>query len=47
MGRARDTDGLNMNFEITKMMVFREKEPTGKLLIDGRHLENVEQFTYL
>src|SRR6218665_2632621 len=28
-------------------MVFGEKEPTGKLLIDGRHLENVEQFTYL
>src|SRR6218665_3655444 len=36
-----------MNFEKTKTMVFGEKEPTGKLLIDGRHLENVEQFTYL
>src|SRR6218665_75223 len=39
--------GLNMNFEKTKTMVFGEKEPTGELLIDGRHLENVEQFTYL
>src|SRR6218665_998355 len=39
--------GLNMNFEKTKTMVFGDKEPTGKLLIDGRHLENVEQFTYL
>src|SRR6218665_1833727 len=39
--------GLNMNFEKTKTMVFGEKEPTGKLLIDGRHLENVKQFTYL
>src|SRR6218665_2982335 len=28
-------------------MVFGEKQPTGKLLIDGRHLENVELFTYL
>src|SRR6218665_41707 len=36
-----------MNFEKTKTMVFGEKEPTGKLLIDGRHLENVKQFTYL
>src|SRR6218665_1867610 len=39
--------GLNMNFEKTKTMVFGEKEPTGKLLIHGRHLDNVEQFTYL
>src|SRR6218665_2940801 len=39
--------GLNMNFKKTKTMVFGEKEPAGKLLIDGRHLENVEQFTYL
>ena len=39
--------GLNMNFEKTKTMVFGEKEPTGKLLIDGRHLDNVEQFTCL
>src|SRR6218665_4130215 len=28
-------------------MVFGEKEPIGKLLIDGKHLHNVEQFTYL
>src|SRR6218665_1531991 len=39
--------GLNRNFEKTKTMVFGEKKPTGKLLIDGRHLENVKQFTYL
>ena len=47
MRRARDTDGLNINLEKTKTLVFGEKEPTGKLLIDGRHLENVEQFMYL
>ena len=28
-------------------MVYGEKESTGKLLTDGRHLDNVEQFTYL
>jgi hypothetical protein len=39
--------GLTMNFEKPKTLVFGEKDPTKKLVIDGNQLENVEKFTYL
>src|SRR6218665_3657163 len=36
-------DGLNVNLEKSKTMVFGERAPN----IEDNHLENVEQFTYL
>src|SRR6218665_3827775 len=46
MRRARGM-GSTWTLKKQRQKVFGEKKPTGKLLIDGRHLENVKQFTYL
>jgi hypothetical protein len=46
MKKERD-DGLTMNFDKTKTMVFGDKDLTKQMVVDGIQLENVDRFTYL